>query len=99
VRFAYQNVERRGTGGGCFRRMYADFLATAADSVAAVPENAGDRMHEIAADWTDVGTTLKDASERDPAEMGPLLEDAAASVRDLADREERLFSELRAVLE
>ncbi|MDZ7731256.1 MAG: BtrH N-terminal domain-containing protein [Natrialbaceae archaeon] len=26
VRFAYQNIERRGTGGGAFRRMYAAFL-------------------------------------------------------------------------
>lgn len=99
VRFAYQNVERRGTGGGCFRRMYADFLATAADEVPAVPDTAGERMAEIASDWTAVGTTLKAASERDPQEMRPLLEDAAGALRDLAAREEKLFSELQAALD
>jgi hypothetical protein len=99
VRFASQNVERRGTGGGCFRRMYADFLATAGDEVAAVPDSAGERMADIADDWTAVGTTLKAASERDPDEMEPLLEEAARSLQNLADREEQLFSELQAALE
>jgi hypothetical protein len=99
VRFAYQNVERRGTGGGCFRRMYADFLATASEALPAVPADAADRMADIAADWTAAGETLKAASEcGDTDEMQPLLEDAATSVHDLADREERLFDELAAAL-
>src|SRR4051794_23098940 len=29
ARFAYQVIERRGTGGGCFRLMYSRFLAEA----------------------------------------------------------------------
>jgi len=100
VRFAYQNVERRGTGGGCFRRMYADFLDTASEALPAVPAEAGERMHGIAADWTAAGETLKAASEcEDTGEMQPLLDDAAAAIHDLADREERLFAELGAALE
>ena len=100
VRFAYQNVERRGTGGGCFRRMYADFLDTASEALPAVPAEAGERMHGIADDWTAAGETLKAASEcEDTGEMQPLLDDAAAAIHDLADREERLFAELGAALE
>jgi len=99
VRFAYQNVERRGTGGGCFRRLYADFLAAASESVPALPADAGERMHAVADDWTAAGGTLKEASERDPGEMEPLLTAAASAVHDLADREERLFAELAAALD
>jgi hypothetical protein len=99
VRFAYQNVERRGTGGGCFRRLYADFLGAASEAVPALPADAGERMHDVADDWTAAGETLQEASERDPAEMGPLLEDAAAAIHDLADREERLFDDLAAALD
>ncbi|WP_306053291.1 BtrH N-terminal domain-containing protein [Natronococcus wangiae] len=99
VRFAYQNVERRGTGGGAFRRLYADFLERAADAVPALPDDAPSRMHDIAADWTAVGETLAEASERaDPEAMRPALVDAGESIRDLADREERLYGELRAEL-
>jgi hypothetical protein len=95
VRFAYQNVERRGTGGGCFRRMYADFLQRAADAVSGVPDDAGDRMEAIADDWTAAGMTLKDASERDDASaMQPLLADASDAIHDLADREQALLETL-----
>ncbi len=99
VRFAYQNVERRGTGGGCFRRMYAEFLDAAAEAVPSVPQTAADEMADIAADWTAVGETLKRASEcDDTAEMDPYLTEAADGVHDLADREQRLFEELLAAV-
>lgn len=99
VRFAYQNVERRGTGGGTFRRMYADFLETAADVVPDVPAETADRMHDVAADWTAVGETLKAASELDDvAEMDPYLDDASAAIADLADREQRLCEDLLAAV-
>jgi hypothetical protein len=100
ARFAYQNVERRGTGGGAFRRLYADFLDRAADSAPALPADAPARMHEIAADWTAVGETLREASEADdPETMEPALVDASESVRELADREERLYEKVRTALE
>jgi hypothetical protein len=80
--------------------MYADFLATASEAVPAVPADAADRMADIAADWTAAGGTLEEASEcDDAAEMQPLLDDAAATIHDLADREERLFEDLAAVLD
>jgi len=94
ARFAYQNIERRGTGGGAFRRLYAKFL----DSLgvdAGFDATYGERMHGIADDWTDVAGVLKDASETDDEdERGALFADAAERVHDLADREEALFSDL-----
>ncbi|RQH03301.1 BtrH N-terminal domain-containing protein [Natrarchaeobius oligotrophus] len=100
VRFAYQNVERRGTGGGAFRQLYADFLESLDGSGPALPADATERMNAIAADWTDAGETLKAASERpDTERMGPTLTDVAETVHDLADREQRLYEDLLAALE
>jgi len=62
-RFAYQVIERRGTGGGGFRFMYADFLKEAS---AYCPQIASyglsDRMLEIAGAWSDLAYALKHAS-------------------------------------
>ncbi|MFC4439295.1 MULTISPECIES: BtrH N-terminal domain-containing protein [Natrialbaceae] len=99
ARFAYQNVERRGTGGGAFRRLYADFLDRVIDAAPALPDDAPSRMHAIAADWTAVGETLETASERDdPDAMERALVDASESIREIADRETRLYEELRSEL-
>ncbi|MFB6180145.1 MAG: BtrH N-terminal domain-containing protein [Halorientalis sp.] len=99
VRFAYQNVERRGTGGGCFRKMYAQFLDTAAVTVPAVPASTADEMTNIAAEWTAVGETLKTASEcDDTAAMQPLLADASDTLYELADKERRVFDALRTAI-
>jgi len=98
VRFAYQNVERRGTGGGAFRRLYAAFLSTAGDRIPGVPGDAGERMSEIADAWTDVGYDLKAISEIDDgdeaSEVHDALEDARDDLLGIADREERLFGDL-----
>ncbi|EFW91447.1 hypothetical protein ZOD2009_15111, partial [Haladaptatus paucihalophilus DX253] len=94
ARFAYQNIERRGTGGGAFRRLYADFL----DHVASDLELEGeipDRFHAVADDWTGLGDTLKEASEVEGEKQGALFEDASEQAAALADREERLFTRLR----
>lgn len=95
TRFAYENVERRGTGGGAFRRMYADFLAGVADRTA-VPEDAPERMAAIAEDWTAVGEVLREASETDDeATLRAHLEEAGEQVEALADREAELYRDLR----
>ncbi|MXV64391.1 DUF4872 domain-containing protein [Natronorubrum sp. JWXQ-INN-674] len=99
VRFAYQNVERRGTGGGAFRQLYADFLETVDDTVPELPDDAVSRMNAIATDWTAVGRSLEEASERsDPDRLRPALTDTAETIHDLADREERLYEDLLAAL-
>jgi len=89
-RFAYQCIERRGTGGGNFRLLYARFL----DEAAAVHPAVGrlglpDRMREIAACWTRLAFSFKDLSEGGGRPVpGPVVELA----RDLA-RDERRFLE------
>jgi hypothetical protein len=66
ARFAYQVIERRGTGGGNFRALYAKFLGEAARWLpdAGLPALAG-RMEAIAAGWTELAMHLKAISEAD----------------------------------
>lgn len=65
ARLAYQVIEKRGTGGGGFRLMYAEFLKTAA---AMVPEISAlglpEKMSAAALAWTDLAAALKAASEQ-----------------------------------
>ncbi len=65
ARFSYQIIERRGTGGGGFRLMYADFLR---ESLRWVPDIASyglvERMLETAGAWQGLAAALKDASEQ-----------------------------------
>ncbi len=56
ARFAYQVIERRGTGGGCFRLMYSRFLAEAGREEAPLAAGA-------AARWTELAEAFKAASE------------------------------------
>ncbi|HWN72690.1 MAG TPA: BtrH N-terminal domain-containing protein [Solirubrobacterales bacterium] len=58
ARFAYQVIERRGTGGGCFRLMYSRFLAEAGRDEAPLAA-------EAAARWTELAEAFKAASEED----------------------------------
>ena len=63
ARFAYQVIERRGTGGGCFRPMYGRFLAEAGRPEAPLALAAGER-------WTELAAAFKAASESDDPEPG-----------------------------
>ena len=94
IRFAYQNIERRGTGGGAFRRLYADFLGQAADR-GVVPGAASEEMTAVADEWTAVSELLYEASETDDeAELRELLSQASERVAGLADRERALYESL-----
>ncbi len=69
ARFAYQSMEKRGTGGGSFRLMYADFLEEAS---AYVPElqdiQAARRMRHIGEKWVELAQVCKDIFvEENPA--------------------------------
>jgi hypothetical protein len=64
ARFNYQVIERRGTGGGGFRLMYADFLDEAAAVLGEVKAlGLPERMREAAGAWTALAMALKSASE------------------------------------
>lgn len=94
ARFAYQVIERRGTGGGSFRKLYSEFLQFAAD------KGLGDRYGEAAeqcaklADrWTELAYAFREASESEPdeADKWRRIAELTAVVRD---EEERLWSTL-----
>lgn len=87
ARFAYQVIERRGTGGGCFRAMYARFLT----------EVGREREAELAAAasaaWTDLAEAFRIASESDDPGAGPW--DAVSQTADrVAAAERRLWTAL-----
>lgn len=66
TRFAYQVIERRGTGGGNFRGLYAEFLEFADEhDVAGGLHEAARSCAQLAADWTALAMALKEASEED----------------------------------
>jgi hypothetical protein len=86
ARFAYQVIERRGTGGGCFRPMYARFLAEAGRDEAPLAAEAGRR-------WTELAEAFRAASESEQPEPGPWREVGAAAER-VAAAERRLWNTL-----
>ncbi len=86
ARFAYQNIEVRGTGGGMFRKMYAEYLQQVepldqelqAAGLAAL-------MSELADEWSALGSLF----QRTAVEGGrSLFQDAGRAMRRLAAREE-----------
>jgi hypothetical protein len=88
ARFAYQTIERRGTGGGHFRLMYSRFLAEVGNPQAAAAA-------EVAHLWTALAETLLAASESEqpePAVWAAAGERAAA----VLEAEERLWQTLAA---
>jgi hypothetical protein len=59
ARFAYQVIERRGTGGGNFRLMYSRFLDE-------VGESAGAKLAaRAAANWTELAGAFREASDEE----------------------------------
>jgi hypothetical protein len=62
ARFAYQVIERRGTGGGNFRLMYSRFLDEAG-------YEQGSKLAADAAErWTALAAAFREASEQDSAD-------------------------------
>lgn len=99
ARFAYQNVEKRGTGGGAFRGLYAPFLAELGDA-AGLDGAFADRMRDIAGAWTEAGRLLDQASETEAdGNLRDLLAEAGEQVADIADREEAFYRDVRATVE
>ncbi|HEY6730065.1 MAG TPA: BtrH N-terminal domain-containing protein [Solirubrobacterales bacterium] len=86
ARFAYQVIERRGTGGGCFRLMYARFLEEAGRDEAPLAA-------EAAARWTELAEAFKAASESEEprAELWGAVSDGSESVLEV---ERRLWTSL-----
>ncbi len=88
ARFGYQVIERRGTGGGNFRTMYARFLHEVGYEQARLAT-------EAAEDWTSLAVALLAASEADEPEP-ELWERVAEDAARVLDAEERLWTALAA---
>jgi hypothetical protein len=86
ARFAYQVIERRGTGGGAFRLMYGRFLEEAGREEAPLAVAAGER-------WTELAEAFRVASESETPEAEPW---GAVSERvgAVAEAEHRLWNAL-----
>jgi hypothetical protein len=75
ARFAYQVIERRGTGGGGFRLMYADFLKEAEMYCPEVASRGlSKRMLEVGNAWTGLALVLRDLSEQTRPDFSAVLE-------------------------
>lgn len=88
ARFAYQVIERRGTGGGCFRPMYSRFLEEAGREEAPLAAAAGEC-------WTELAEAFRLASESDEPEAALWGEVDAAAGR-VAEAEHTLWETLAA---
>jgi len=86
ARFGYQVIERRGTGGGCFRLMYSRFLEEAGRAEAPLAAKA-------AARWTALAGALHAASESDQPETA-LWTDVGWAAARVAEAEHRLWETL-----
>jgi len=86
ARFAYQVIERRGTGGGAFRLMYSRFLEEAGRDEAPLAAGA-------AARWTELAEAFKATSESDEPSAGLWTEVEGAAKR-VAEAEARLWDSL-----
>ena len=86
ARFSYQVIERRGTGGGNFRRLYARFLAEVGRPESALAEAAAERWSELAAAMYEAS----EASEPDRESWARIAAGAAAIV----EAERRLWDAL-----
>jgi uncharacterized protein DUF4872 len=81
-------IERRGTGGGNFRRMYSRFLEEAGYDESSL-------AHEAAEGWTRLALAARTASEPDepePVHWRTMSEEAAR----VLDAEQRLWNALAA---
>lgn len=89
-RYAYQVVERRGTGGGLFRALYARFLREAEVLVPSLARlGLAARMEALAAAWTRLATDLRALSVTPGSGASP----GTAALAVALARDERRFQE------
>jgi hypothetical protein len=97
ARFAYQGIEKRGTGGGGFRTMYAHFLEEARELLPAIDRvRAVHRMHDSSSRWSAMAQELKHAFVKEDKSG---IDAAADRLHDIAVSETSLLADLRDALD
>ena len=93
ARFAYQGIEKRGTGGGGFRTLYARFLEEARPWLPAIDRvRAVHRMHDASSRWSAVAQHLKHAFVQEDRSG---IDAAADRLAEIAVIETSLLADLR----
>ncbi len=91
ARFAYQVIEKRGTGGGFFRRLYARYLEEASSACRGIgAAGLPGKMVALADGWTAIAARLKEISESRDAGG---FRSASDMLRRQADGEEAFWGE------
>lgn len=89
------SIDEHGDGTA-YRRLFAESLTELGQRVN-LPIELADRMERTASEWEAVATALDDVRAAEEPAPGR-LEEAAAIVGDIADREAAIFGDLRAAL-
>jgi hypothetical protein len=97
ARFAYQGIEKRGTGGGGFRTLYAHFLEESRPFLPAIDRVRGvQRMQDSSARWSAMARDLKRAFAEDDRSG---IDAAADRLHGIAVHETALLADLREALD
>jgi len=95
-RYGYQVIERRGTGGGLFRALYARFLAEAETAVPGLAAlGLSRRMRTLAEAWARLGAAFRAVSEEPGGVVPPAV---AELVRGIARDERRYHEDVAALV-
>jgi len=82
-RFAYQIIEKRGSGGSGFRKMYARFLNEASHYLESVKLlNLEDKMYKSAQSWFELSNAFKQTSELDKPNFNLIKEAIMQVIKD-----------------
>ena len=93
ARFGYQAIEKRGTGGGGFRKLYGHFLAEASQLFPVLATiDASKRMIAIGDKWTQLAICLKEIFKTKNKEG---FVTAQAILHDIIHHEANLMTELQ----
>ncbi|MFQ5788364.1 MAG: BtrH N-terminal domain-containing protein, partial [Thermodesulfobacteriota bacterium] len=93
TRFAYQVIEKRGTGGGGFRFMYRDFLIEAQEIIPVINElKLVEKMDLLGTKWSDISIILRRIS--DSEKDFQLFKQVSKKAEEIAELEETFYSEI-----
>ncbi|MEZ4606402.1 MAG: DUF4872 domain-containing protein [Deinococcales bacterium] len=95
ARFAYQAIEKRGTGGGNFRLLYADFIQELNLMMGFDPLLA-QGFRQAAKMWSDLGASFKELAFCELDECERVVEGVLRDLGSIILLEENLF---QAILE